>query len=344
MKLNFKDIMTGKNKIMFLIVFWVFILSHTLSCKKDDINLPMITTIEISDITFNSAVSGGIITLDGGGYVTARGVCWSLTSPPTINDYITIDSSGEGTFKSFISGLNKNTTYFLRAYATNSTGTSYGNLISFKTIESVFDFDGNEYNIITIGTQDWLLENLRTTHYRNGDTIDYISDATLWSKTRKGAYCSYNNQAINNQQGYLYNWYAVNDSRKIAPVGWHVPTIDEWNILSKYLINNAYGYGGNGDDIGKSLANNSGWMICDVPGTVGNDQGTNNASGFTGMPAGIRMDNGDFYWKTIYTFWWSSTINYEDYVWHRQIDTWDSIMVNDYIHKTWGCSIRCLRD
>src|SRR5665648_943598 len=101
---------------------------------------------------------------------------------------------------------------------------------------TVTDIDGNVYKTVTIGTQVWMAENLKTTKYRNGDPIPNITDATAWTNLTTGAYCNNNNDAnYATTYGRLYNWYAVNDIRNIAPAGWHIPTKAEWTTLTTYL-------------------------------------------------------------------------------------------------------------
>lgn len=101
---------------------------------------------------------------------------------------------------------------------------------------TVKDIDGNVYHTIVIGTQTWMLENLKTTKYSNGDPIPNITDSLTWVSLETGAYCNYNNDENNSViYGRLYNWYSVNDSRKLAPVGWHVPNDSEWRTLTDFL-------------------------------------------------------------------------------------------------------------
>jgi len=164
--------------------------------------LPMINTTDASAITSTTASSGGNITNNGGAVITARGVCWSLSTSPSIVDNKTIDGTGVGSFTSNITGLTANTTYHVRAYATNSVNTAYGNEYSFNTLVDVNivfnpnltygivnDIDGNEYKTITIGTQIWMAENLKTTKYRNGDPISNVTGDAAWAALTTGAYC-----------------------------------------------------------------------------------------------------------------------------------------------------------
>lgn len=309
--------------------------------------LATVSTAPVTGITTNSAVSGGNVTSDGGFSITARGVCWSTGADPTISDSHTSDGVGTGSFSSSLTGLNPNTTYYLRAYAVNSAGTAYGAVISFTTqqVTTVTDVDGNVYNTVTIGTQIWMTENLRVTHYRNGDPIITGLNDNAWSATTDGAFAIYNNEAANSQlYGNLYNWYAVNDSRGLCPVGWHVPTNAEWEILASYLINNGFGYEGSGNDIGKSMAMTSGWNDSSVPGTVGNDQSGNNGSGFSALPAGFRNYTGVFDYLGTIGFWWSSTETTSDYALARFLQNTLSGLENPAYDKNKGLSVRCVKD
>lgn len=272
--------------------------------------LASVSTAAITAVTTTSAVSGGNVTSTGGSAVTARGICWSTGSSPTIADSHTVDGTGAGTFTSSMTGLAPNTTYSVRAYATNSAGTAYGNTLSFTTqqIITVTDIDGNVYDVIEIGGQVWMTENLKVSKYRNGDPILTGLIDSEWNSTTTGAYAIYNNSNANNDiYGKLYNWYAVTDSRQLCPVGWRMPNNNDWTILATYLTNNGFGFGGSGDDIGKSMAATSGWNESAVTGTVGNDQASNNSSGFSALPAGFRNYNGSFTYLGNIGFWWTSS-------------------------------------
>ncbi len=322
---------------------------NEISFSTQAANLPSLTTDAISAISTTSANSGGNISSDGGSAVTARGVCWSTGAIPTILDSHTNDGTGTGSFTSFITGLNPNTTYSVRAYATNSSGTSYGNTLSLTTqqIKTVTDIDGNVYNYVTIGTQIWMTENLKVTHYRNGDPIPTgLSDAE-WSATTSGAYAIYNNDNGNNTTyGKLYNWYAVADSRQLCPTGWHAPSNTEWAILETYLTNNGYGFGSSGNDIAKSMAATSGWDESTTPGTVGNNQASNNSSGFSALPGGLRHGQGSFEYIGNYGLWWSTSEleSGSNTAWSSYLQNTSTGLQNSMYEKRKGVSVRCLKD
>lgn len=208
----------------------------------------------------------------------------------------------------------------------------------------ITDIDGNIYHTIKIGSQIWMIENLKTTHYRNGDPIP--TSEYDWGGESAGEYCNYfNDSSIANTYGRLYNWYAVTDSRNIAPAGWHVPSDAEWTTLTDYLSTHGYGYLGSGNDIAKSMAVASGWRASHTEGTVGNQQEGNNNSGFSAFPGGRRYF---IYWafKDLGNcgYWWSSTESDTDNAWNRSICYGDSTVVRDFNLKNSGYSVRCIKD
>ncbi len=268
---------------------------------------PGVSTTNVTSIGANSAIAGGNVTSQGSSQVTVRGVCWNTSPNPTVANQKTQDGAGNGAYTSSITGLIPNTQYYLRAYATNSDGTSYGNSLNFTTNQTgnsntVTDIDGNVYNTVTIGTQVWMKENLKTTRYRNGNSIPTTLSDAQWHSTTSGAYSVYNNDPSNNiTYGKLYNWYAVSDPRNIAPAGWHIPSASEWQTLINYL-------GGTSVAGGKLKAVSALW---NSPNT-----GATNSSGFTGLPAGFR-DDGNFPGQPIVRYgglgtvaeWWTSSLN-----------------------------------
>jgi uncharacterized protein (TIGR02145 family) len=320
-------------------------------CKKDKpISMPIVTTTPVSNLTTSTAVSGGSITSDGGSAITASGVCWSISENPTIDNNVTSDNSSEGEFVSFLTGLQPVTTFYLRAYATNSLGTAYGKEIHFTTTSTataVYDIDGNIYSYKKIGIQVWLQENLKTTKYRNGDLIGTTNPA---SEDISGEITSEYQWAFNGTEsnvplyGRLYTWYVVNDNRGICPTGWHVPSDAEWTTLTSYLIDNLYGYGDSGNLIAKALAATSGWTPDLTSGNVGNDQGSNNYSGFSGLPAGTRSRVGRFLGTGSNTFWWASTEKDASDAGVLYIYYGGGEVTRGSFSKQYGFSVRCLQD
>ena len=310
--------------------------------------MPTLTTSAITLVTNNSCTTGGSISSDGGAAVTAKGICWSTASSPTIAGSKTTDGTGTGSFVTNLSGLTSNTTFYARAYATNSVGTSYGNELRFKTF-AVLDIDGNGYYSVSIGTQTWITENLKTTKYNNGDLIGTTIPATLditGETTPKYQWAFDGNEANVTVYGRLYTWYAVTDSRKVCPTDWHVPSDDEWTVLINYLINNGYGYQGSGDDIAKSMAATSGWIGSGPEGTPGINQASNNSSGFTALPGGYRFFNGTFYYTGCFGYWWSASVNVDTYAWIRNMVCNISTVLRDGTNSSMknGYSVRCVHD
>lgn len=305
---------------------------------SDYYNVPIVTTSSVINISQTTALCGGNVTSAGTSTVTARGICWSTSSTPTISDSKTTDGSGTGGFTSSLTGLTAGTSYYVRAYATNSAGTSYGSEQSFTTESqggtdstgTVTDIDGNVYQTIRIGDQWWMMENLEVTHYRNGEPIPHVTDDTTWSGLTSGAYCNYNNYTDNvATYGRLYNWYAVDDTSNIAPEGWHVPTDEEWQTLIDYL----------GSSVASGKLKETGTTHWTSPNT-----GATNESGFTALPGGLRISsNGSFYNMGYYADFWSSA-GYSGGAWFRRLTYDNSQVVYGSSDKRNCRSVRCVRD
>jgi len=293
-----------------------------------------LTTIAPTIIMAQTASSGGVVSSDGDNLtVSAKGICWSTSVNPTVDlPTKTVSGSGAGPFISNITGLIANTTYFIRAYATNSVGTKYGNELSFTTAQIVTDLDGNMYNSVIIGTQIWMVENLKTTKYRDGSSILNVTDDAQWGNLSTGAYCDYNNiESHSTIYGRLYNWYAVSDSRNIAPAGWHVATVDEWAILSTYLGGKSVA-GGKLKTTGTTYWFSPNW-------------GATNESGFSALPSGCRNKYvGDFYGIGEDSYWWCTTEYSKPYAWVNFIENYSREIYSSDRSKTYGFSVRCLRD
>jgi uncharacterized protein (TIGR02145 family) len=289
--------------------------------------IPTLTTTAASSITSSTATSGGNISSDGGASVTARGVCWNTTSNPTISlSTKTTNGTGTGAFTSSLTGLTANTSYYIRAYATNSAGTSYGNQISFIT-QLVSDVDGNTYTTVTIGSQVWMAENLKTTRYNDNTAIPMVTVNNTWFLMTTPGYCWYNNNVAT--YGALYNWYTVSTG-KLCPTGWHVPSDAEWTTLTTYL---------GGESVAGGKLKETGTSHWSSPNT-----GATNSSGFTALPGGYRDFTGAFYYIGTIGFWWSSTENGTNYAWFRAMGYSYSYVYRDYYYPQNGLSVRCLRD
>jgi len=296
--------------------------------------LATLTTTVPSSITSTSAVSGGNITADGNGDITARGVCWGTTTNPTITDSHTTDGTGAGSFTSNLSGLSAGITYYERAYAINSAGTAYGNQLTFNTM--IADIDGNLYNIVTIGTQVWLKENLKVTKYTDGTVIPNISDNTAWSGLSNGAYCWYNNNSATYKDAYgaLYNWYTLS-SGILCPTGWHAPTDAEWHQLILFLDPGALLSNPESLIAGNKLKE-SGTSHWQSP-----NSGATNDNSFTALPGGSRDINGAFSRIGTSGFWWGSD---NGTAWYRDLDYNYAGVIRVSPNKKNGLSVRCLKN
>jgi len=193
--------------------------------------------------------------------------------------------------------------------------------------QTVTDIDGNIYQTITIGNQIWMAENLKVTHYRNGDAIPNVTNDTDWGATFLGALCNYNNLEGSKQlYGHLYNWYAVNDSRNIAPAGWHVPSDAEWQILEDYL---------GGSDVAGGKMKETGTAHWNSPNT-----GATNESGFSALPGGYRTYAGSYTQRGESANFWSSTNNGSSRTLFSNV-----VDVHYYIRDNRsGLSVRCVSD
>ncbi len=195
----------------------------------------------------------------------------------------------------------------------------------------VKDIDGNSYNTITIGKQVWMKNNLRTTTYNDGASIDLVTDDSQWRDNNAGAFCWYGNHepTYGGTYGALYNWHAVG-SGKLCPEGWHVPSHEEWAILENYI--NSQGY----SEVGTALKSSYGWDY---------DGNGNDAFNFEGLPAGYRHPNtGFFYFVKEGAFWWTSSEQSDDLAWSRSTSHNSNQLQKTSTFKNYGFSVRCIRD
>jgi uncharacterized protein (TIGR02145 family) len=224
---------------------------------------------------------------------------------------------------------------------TDSCKKSDDNVDSGISSGTVKDIDGNVYNTVTIGTQVWMVENLKTTKYRDGSPILYVADFIQLYKLTSGVYCNYNNDAtIGAKYGKLYNWHAVSDSRNIAPTGWHVATDAEWSTLDNYVDANL----GASINVGKALASKTNWAASTYERTIGNDLSKNNSSGFTGLPGGYLHYAGSFNSIGEDGTWWSSTADGTKNAWSWSLEYAFGFVHRSSDYKENGYSVRCVKD
>jgi uncharacterized protein (TIGR02145 family) len=203
---------------------------------------------------------------------------------------------------------------------------------------ALIDADDNIYNVLFIGDQEWMAEDLRTTKYSDGTSIDNVTDAAEWVSLATPAYCWYmNDEAHKIPNGALYNWYAVN-TEKLCPVGWHVPSDSEWKILEMAIgmtQNEADKDGWRGTDEGSKIKNTTGWV---------SGSGTNE-SGFSAIAGGLRdWDEASFYWLGYYSHWWTSTEGGDGTAWDRDVSYNTTGIFRFPNNKNYGMSVRCLKN
>ncbi|MBQ6071463.1 MAG: hypothetical protein IKQ75_02950 [Bacteroidales bacterium] len=296
------------------VVTQLFHITCTLHFSEAQCFLPEVLTNAIVEFTDTTATGGGRVISGGGAPVTARGLCWSTSPNPTVSDNHTTEGDSLGSFTSYLTGLTPGTRYYVRAYAVNIMGTAYGDTVSFTTwpafhcgIDLVVDIDGNTYTTLQLGTQCWMKENLRTTHYSDGTPIQQGSstsvDVAYW-------YYPHNDATTVPLYGLLYNRTAAvgvtasgMPNRNICPVRWHLPDINEWFDLTNYVGSQSqYWCNNNSNYIAKALASTEGWGTSPNTCSVGNNPSANNATGFSAMPAGSYYGSYGDFWGAAH-FW-----------------------------------------
>jgi uncharacterized protein (TIGR02145 family) len=290
--------------------------------------IPTITTNPVTTITRTTAVSGGNISSNGGSVILARGIVWNKTGNPAVGtDSIRTDASmTTGSYTLNVGNLNSGITYYVRAYATNAIGTSYGNQLTFTT-QPVLDTIGNQYTTITINGKEWFKENLKTTKYANGTDISNVTDNGSWNNLSTGAWAYYDNNNTNDAlYGKLYNWYAVSDVRGLCPTGWHVADDLDWTSLTAIYGTDAAA--------GNELKSTTLW-------TTGN--ANTNFSGFGATPGGGR-GAGLFGDLTNKGFWWTSTLFDSSNSYARRLEYNLDTVVRYYESNKSGFSVRCVKN
>jgi uncharacterized protein (TIGR02145 family) len=328
-------------------------LGVSVRCLKN--TLPHVNTTSVTSVTPSTALVTGEAISDGGDQNTIRGFCYSNTSNPTISNDTTMNGTGIGVYSGTLQNLTQLTTYFIRAYATNSVGTSYGSELNFTTdsipglrcpgTPTVTDIDGNVYNTVQIGTQCWTQSNLKVSKYRNGDNIPTGLSNSAWESATAGAYAIYNNDLVNDGlYGKMYNHYAVTDSRGLCPTGWHVPTDGELSLLMIFLDPSAnISCGGcSQSSMGGTLKST---VTQPTPGGWNSpNTGATNSSGLNMMAGGFRDNVGNYIEINTTGNIWSATIVTGNNSWTRNLFSYTSV-INRWSHpRSFGTSVRCLKD
>ena len=300
--------------------------------KEAVVSLPQLTTRYISSITQREAMSGGAISFDGGSEILAKGIVWSRNREPNI--FMSTKTNEGGNSSNYISkltNLTPDTRYYVRAYATNSVGTEYGQEQTFMTEKEAVVFSGS----VSIGSQVWQTKNLNVDRFRNGDPIPEARTKEEWvtaGKRGQPAWCYYENNVSNGiSYGKLYNWYAAIDSRGICPSGWHLPSDREWTALTDDYLGDRQVAGGKMKATGTAY-----WQ---TP-----NNGATNESSFSALPGGYRYNFGNFFDLRSNALFWSSTGYDSNSAWSRFLDNYNGIVGRSYDNKSFGASVRCLRD
>jgi uncharacterized protein (TIGR02145 family) len=327
---------------------------------------PIAETLSVDSVTQGSARLFGQITDNGGTAIIEKGFYWSSEDsiPGTASNIITI-KSGTTDFDTLLTGLNSNTTYYVKAFATNSKGTASGNVTSFKTLQEeltgtfVDTRDNKTYDWVKIGSQVWMSQNLAY--------LPAVSPPSTGSETAKHYYVyGYEGTNVSSAKatanymtyGVLYNWPAAMNSaassdanpsgvQGVCPSGWHMPGDTEWTQLENYLIANGFNYDGTTTEnkIGKSLAGNTNWNTTTTAGAIGNNLSVNNRSGFSALPGGGRgQSSGIFVYVGEYGRWWSSTEQSSTNAWNRSLIYSNTSFDRYYALKAVGYSVRCVKD
>lgn len=293
-----------------------------------------------SCFTYYSVTIGGRIISDGGAPITERGVFWGIDPNSTTEKcYSTKDGEGVGEFKSLLFTPEPNTSYYVRAYATNSCGTSYGEVISFVQWLNIAgpvltDTCGNTYKTVKIGNQIWMAENLKTTKYRDGTPIPFVGGVFIREPEKHPFYSWYANDSLQycNPYGALYSFQTVINDKGICPTGWRLPIPDDVIYLGRYLGPSSLVSGGRMKTTGTEY-----WK---EP-----NRGANNLSGFSALPGGWRYGDGS--WKGL---------GYRGYYWGPPDDNsaqgftlnteWGDVagFGPTAYNKKLACSVRCIKE
>jgi uncharacterized protein (TIGR02145 family) len=294
-------------------------------------------TISPEQITHKLAISGGMISSTRFDQITEQGVVWDYDRSPSIqsNQGRSINRSMSTKYYCTLTRLTAERNYFVRAYIINGKDTVYANEKEFYTPAGgsikLADIDGNIYYADTIGSLIWMNENLAVTRYNDGTAIPNIKDPDQWAIRKSAAYCSYDNDSIKGYiYGYLYNFYAVTDDRKLCPAGWHVASDLEWQTLGNIM---------GGNTVAGAKLKEKGTTHWASPNLV-----LPNANNFCALPNGsLSCLTNQFQEIGRTAFWWSATDNVDGpYKYYMTFSNSGLYTYNGV--KTYGYGVRCIKD
>jgi uncharacterized protein (TIGR02145 family) len=292
--------------------------------------MPGITTDAADELTTVSATLNATFSADS---ITAQGFVWGSQADLSDGASVSADTTGGSTTIEYaLTGLTEDATYYFSAYATNASGTTYADTLSFVAqlspcgdLTSV-SYQGYDYNIVAIGTQCWFAENLRNANYNDGSAIPSGLGDGPWSSTTAGAVAVYNDDEATYLADYgrLYNFFAV-ETGNLCPSGWHVPTDTEWTALTDGL-----GGSSSGDALKSAPSDSPAW------------DGTN-SSGFSALAGGYRGSYGYFNDEGNFGDFWTSSPNGASH-WSRRLNGGNAAVVGLNGHVRDGYSVRCVLD
>jgi hypothetical protein len=265
------------------------------------------------------------------------------TTGPNVTNFSDVSVAPNTAYTYQICAFNSidNSTSCSEEFRVTTTNTLPNN--SFTPGPDVTDIDGNLYSsVVTACAQIWTSKNLTVSRYRNGDLIPQVTDSAQWLRATTGAWCWYNNDSINfSQFGKIYNWYAVNDPRGLAPTGWHVPTDTEWKILVHCLdpaADTALSVNQQSATAGGAMKD-TGVIYWNSP-----NAGATNSSGFAALPGGYRRFNGMFLNAGDYGYWWCAGQLGLLTAWYRYLEYNSTYLYRNDYDKGSGFSVRVVKD
>ena len=298
--------------------------------------LPSVTTPSVFNLTHNKILLGGGGVSDNTFEILTRGICWSAKGIPAQDDQKMEEGKGFEPFACTLDGLDPGTVYYIRAWATNSLGTSYGSTNVVRTFDGfTTDYDGHVYSTVKLGKQEWLNRNLETTHFQNGDAIPTTPvPATNIEQQDQPVYQwgFFGFDYHVDDDGRLYTWYAVTDSRNLCPTGWHIPSESEWTELIQHL---------GGDTLSVADLNQNFNFFWN---SIYNTRKTEGS--FWPAPVGTRMPSGQFrYHSNDGSYWWTGSEvspSGANAIFFGPSDF--SPIVKAEKDKKYGFSVRCVKD